>query len=88
MTGCGGEFAEAIAVAIEDFDFDEKILHVRRQLKKLGREHIYALPKNDRELRCLAARLGRRSAKAAYRQLRALAVLDAVGEAHWQAADS
>ncbi len=51
MTGCGLRVAEALAlaVAVEDFDFDEKILYVRRQLKKLGKEHIFALPKNDRE---------------------------------------
>ncbi len=49
MTGCVLRVAEALAVAIEDFDFDEKMLHVRRQLKKLGKDHIYSLPKNDRE---------------------------------------
>jgi integrase len=49
MTGCGLRIGEATAVALEDFDFAEKILHVRRQLKKLGEEHIYALPKNDLE---------------------------------------
>jgi integrase len=49
MTGCGLRIAEAIATGLEDFDFDDKILHVRRQLKKLGRQHIYGLPKNDRE---------------------------------------
>jgi integrase len=43
MTGCDLRVAEAMAVALEDFDFDEMILHVRRQLKKLGRDHIYGL---------------------------------------------
>jgi hypothetical protein len=28
---------------------DEKVLHVRRQLKKLGKHHVFALPKNDTE---------------------------------------
>jgi integrase len=49
QAGCGLRWAEAAALAIEDFDFHEQVLHVRRQLKKLGTEHIYALPKNDRE---------------------------------------
>jgi integrase len=49
MTSCGLRIGEATAVALEDFDFDEKILHLRRQLKKLGDRHIYALPKNDLE---------------------------------------
>jgi len=34
---------------LEDFDFDEKILRVRRQIKRLGSVYIFALPKNDRE---------------------------------------
>ncbi|MEV0148136.1 MULTISPECIES: tyrosine-type recombinase/integrase [unclassified Nonomuraea] len=29
--------------------FDERLLRVRRQIKKLGADHIFALPKNDRE---------------------------------------
>jgi len=49
MTGCGLRISEATAVALEDFDFAEQILHVRRQLNKLGDRHIYALPKNNRE---------------------------------------
>jgi integrase len=49
MTGCGLRVAEALALAAGDFDFGEKILHVSRQLKKLGKDHVYALPKNDRE---------------------------------------
>jgi integrase len=49
MTGCGLRIAEALALALEDFDFDERILHVRRQIKKLGADHIFGLPKNDLE---------------------------------------
>jgi integrase len=49
MATCGLRIGEAMAVAVEDFDFAEKTLHVRRQIKQLGREHIYGLPKNDRE---------------------------------------
>jgi integrase len=34
----------------EDIDLDgEKILRVRRQVKKIGRDFVFALPKNDRE---------------------------------------
>lgn len=41
--------AELFGLALEDIDFDEKVIHVRRQLKKLGRATVFALPKNDRE---------------------------------------
>ena len=34
---------------LEDFDFDEKIVRVRRQIKNLGGVYVFALPKNDRE---------------------------------------
>lgn len=46
---CGMREGELFGVALEDFDFDEKILRVRRQIKKLGGTHIFSLPKNDRE---------------------------------------
>jgi integrase len=46
---CGLREGELFGLAIEDIDFDERVLHVRRQLKKLGRDHVFALPKNDRE---------------------------------------
>ena len=49
MAGCGLRISEALAVCEDDFDFETHILHVRRQLKKLGPDHIFALPKNDRE---------------------------------------
>jgi|SRR5271165_6381662 len=49
MTGCGLRIAQALALAVGDFDFDEKILHVSRQFERLGKDHVYALPKNDRE---------------------------------------
>lgn len=49
MAGCGLRIAEALAIAREDFDFEHHILHVRRQLKKLGRAHVFALPKSDLE---------------------------------------
>jgi integrase len=40
---------ELFGIAIEDFDFGEKIVRVRGRSKKLGRSYIFALPKNDRE---------------------------------------
>lgn len=46
---CGMREGELFGVALGDFDFDEKILRVRRQIKKLGGIHVFALPKNDRE---------------------------------------
>ena len=49
MVSCGLRVAEAMALAAEDFDFEEEMLHVRRQLKKLGEDHVYGLPKADLE---------------------------------------
>jgi integrase len=49
MASCGLRVAEAMGIAIEDFDFEEKVLHVRRQIKKLGRDHVFGLPKSDLE---------------------------------------
>jgi integrase len=49
MVGCGLRVAEAMAAGLDDFDFGDQVLHVRRQLKKLGQAHVYGLPKNDLE---------------------------------------
>jgi integrase len=46
---CGHREGEVFAIAVEDIDYDEGIIHIRRQLKKIGRDHVFALPKNDRE---------------------------------------
>ncbi|MEZ0074921.1 tyrosine-type recombinase/integrase [Planotetraspora sp. GP83] len=46
---CGLRQGELFGLALEDIDFDEGIVRVRRQIKKLGRDHVFALPKNDRE---------------------------------------
>ena len=46
---CGMREGELFGIALEDFDFDEKILRVRRQVKNLGGMYVFALPKNDRE---------------------------------------
>ncbi|WP_432877640.1 tyrosine-type recombinase/integrase [Kribbella sp. CA-245084] len=40
---------ELFGLAEEDIDFDEEVIHVRRQVKKLGKHLIFALPKNDKE---------------------------------------
>ena len=47
--GCGIRIGEGLGMGEADFDFDEHVPHVRRQLKKLDTEHIFGLPKNDRE---------------------------------------
>ena len=46
---CGMREGEPFGLAVEDFDFDEKVVRVRRQIKNLGGVYIFALPKNDRE---------------------------------------
>lgn len=41
---------ELFGLALEDLDLDkDKILRVRRQVKKIGKHYVFALPKNDRE---------------------------------------
>ncbi|MFB9730194.1 site-specific integrase [Haloechinothrix salitolerans] len=45
---CGLREGELFGLAVEDIDFDEGLIHVRRQIKKIGREYVFALPKNDR----------------------------------------
>jgi integrase len=46
---CGMREGELAGMALEDFDFDEKIVRVRRQVKNLGGAYVFALPKSDRE---------------------------------------
>jgi integrase len=46
---CGLRQGELFGLAEEDVDFDEMVIRVRRQVKKLGREFVFALPKNDTE---------------------------------------
>lgn len=45
---CGHREGEAFAVALEDIDFENEVIHVRRQIKKLGPNYVFALPKSDR----------------------------------------
>jgi integrase len=49
MAATGLRIGEVLALAKDDFDFTAHVVHVRRQLKKLGADHIWALPKNDLE---------------------------------------
>jgi integrase len=46
---CGMREGELFGVAIEDFDFDQRVIRVRRQIKNLGGAYVFALPKSDRE---------------------------------------
>lgn len=46
---CGPRQGELFGLAEEDVDFDEMVIRVRRQVKKLGREFVFALAKNDTE---------------------------------------
>jgi integrase len=46
---CGMREGELFGLALEDVDFDEKVIRVRRQVKKIGQAFVLALPKNDRE---------------------------------------
>ncbi|MFE0152840.1 tyrosine-type recombinase/integrase [Nonomuraea sp. NPDC059007] len=46
---CGLREGEIFGLAVEDFDFDNQVLRVRRQIKYLNGVYVYALPKNDRE---------------------------------------
>ncbi|HTT00292.1 MAG TPA: site-specific integrase, partial [Streptosporangiaceae bacterium] len=49
MTACGLRVAEVMALAADDIDYDAGMVHVRRQLKKLGEDHVFGLPKSDLE---------------------------------------
>jgi integrase len=49
MAGTGMRIGEVLGLDIADFDFTGHVLHVRRQLKKLGPAYVWALPKNDLE---------------------------------------
>jgi integrase len=40
---------ELFGLAQEDIDFEEMVIHVRRQVKRLGRYFVFALPKSDLE---------------------------------------
>ncbi|TCC44197.1 hypothetical protein E0H75_35625 [Kribbella capetownensis] len=40
---------EIFGLAPDDLDFDEQIIRVRRQVKRLGKEYVFTLPKSDKE---------------------------------------
>lgn len=46
---CGLREGELFGLALEDIDFDERVIRLRRQIKKLGKDYVFALPKNDHE---------------------------------------
>jgi hypothetical protein len=52
MAGSGLRIAEALAVSIDEFDFVHHVLHVRRQLKKLGTEHAGHCPRTTWSATC------------------------------------
>lgn len=47
--GCGLRAGELFGLAAEDIDLEDMTLRVRRQVKRLGKDYVFALPKNDRE---------------------------------------
>jgi integrase len=47
--GCGLRQGEIFGLALEDFNFDDQVIRVRRQVKKLGKDFVFGLPKNDNE---------------------------------------
>lgn len=46
--GCGLRQGEVFGLAVEDIDEAAEVLHVRRQVKKIGSKLVYALPKGGK----------------------------------------
>jgi integrase len=46
--GCGHREGEVFAFSEEDIDEERGEINIRRQIKKLGKDYVFALPKNDR----------------------------------------
>ncbi|WP_405056060.1 hypothetical protein OG474_25350 [Kribbella sp. NBC_01505] len=46
--GAGLRQGEIFGLSVEDFDYEAKVIWVRRQVKKLGKDFVFAAPKNDR----------------------------------------
>ncbi|QQQ75714.1 tyrosine-type recombinase/integrase family protein [Saccharothrix sp. 6-C] len=57
---CGLREGELFGIAEEDVDFEAGVVHVRRQLKKLGRDHVFGCPRTTRSARCRSRRARRR----------------------------
>ncbi|MGH8946590.1 MAG: tyrosine-type recombinase/integrase [Acidimicrobiia bacterium] len=47
--GCGLRQGEIFGLPIENVDFLRRVVHVRQQLRRIGRETVLALPKGGRE---------------------------------------
>jgi integrase len=47
--GLGARQGEALALAEEDFDFDEMKVHIRRQVERVGGKWYFKLPKEGKE---------------------------------------
>jgi integrase len=47
--GLGTRQGEDFALAEEDFDFGAEIVHIRRQVERIGRQWVYKLPKGGKE---------------------------------------
>lgn len=46
--GAGLRQGEAIGLSVDDIDIEARVLHVRRQLKKVHNKVVYALPKGEK----------------------------------------
>jgi integrase len=46
---CGLRQGELFGLAVEDIDLDDAVIYVRRPVKRLGSQYVFARPKNDRE---------------------------------------
>jgi integrase len=46
---CGLRQRELFGLAVEDIDLEDDVIYVRRQVKRLGNQYVFARPKNDRE---------------------------------------
>ncbi|GAB3934326.1 hypothetical protein GCM10029976_043120 [Kribbella albertanoniae] len=46
--GAGLRQGEIFGLSTEDFDFENNVIWVRRQVKKLGRDFVFSAPKNDK----------------------------------------
>ncbi|MEV0626004.1 tyrosine-type recombinase/integrase [Nonomuraea wenchangensis] len=46
--GCGHRQGEAFAVAVDDIDFLQRVVHVRRQVRIIDGELVFSLPKKDK----------------------------------------
>lgn len=47
--GCGLRQGEISGLAVDDVDFDEGLIHVRRQVKLIQGQQLFGLPEHDRE---------------------------------------